>query len=122
MAKSVSGVTKVSLMVLVVICITLLQDTLAEQKVCGSAIDDVLRLMCPYGTKPHDTKRNSMLEESFEDNNNEDNFAFSFDMIPHWARMEANSLAKLRRRREGIYHECCLKSCTNAELLTYCLD
>ncbi|XP_055842201.1 probable insulin-like peptide 3 [Episyrphus balteatus] len=118
MSRSLTGLTKVSLVML--IGITILQDTLSEQRICGAAINEVMTLMCKYGTKPLDVKRNSMLDGDLEDNNNEDNFAFSFDMIPHWGSMEANTLAKIRRRREGIYHECCLKSCTKSEIMSYC--
>lgn len=34
---------------------------------------------------------------------------------------EANMLAKIRRRRDGIVDECCkLKGCSYSELSTYC--
>lgn len=33
---------------------------------------------------------------------------------------QVDTVAKTRRRREGVYDECCRKACSYSELLSYC--
>ncbi|XP_055915458.1 probable insulin-like peptide 1 [Eupeodes corollae] len=98
----------------------ILHLTFSDQKICGKAINDALVLMCGgKGYNNYKTKRNFPFEENF-DNDEEETFGLDLYQLPFWTSMNANSLAKLRRRREGIYHECCLKQCSHQELLLYC--
>ncbi|XP_055847211.1 probable insulin-like peptide 3 [Episyrphus balteatus] len=96
--------------------------TLSDTKICGKSINEALTLMCgERGYNTYKNKRNFPLAEDLNDESEEDDgFDFDLDRLPFWTSMSANSLAKLRRRRNGIYYECCLKPCTKQELMTFC--
>ncbi|XP_055856156.1 probable insulin-like peptide 1 [Episyrphus balteatus] len=93
--------------------------TQSDSIICGKAINNALDMMCENGFNTYRTKRSFPLEEITDDSNDEvDNFGL--DQLPFWRSMSADSLTKLRRRRDGVYYECCVKPCTKAELMTFC--
>ncbi|XP_067613080.1 probable insulin-like peptide 5 [Eurosta solidaginis] len=96
-----------------------MQHVNGQQPVCGPALDMMLDSICENGF-------NMKFKKSIEwhDNTeNADKLPFQFGSFPFLAKIhggQIDTLAKTRRRREGVYDECCRKPCTYNELLSYC--
>ncbi|XP_017491456.1 PREDICTED: probable insulin-like peptide 1 [Rhagoletis zephyria] len=99
-----------------------LQEIIAQRTVCGPAIDAVLDTICENG---FNTKfKRSMGWNDFGDNDVEDGLPSHYASSPFLAKIhggQVDTLAKTRRRREGVYDECCRKPCTYNELYSYCM-
>ncbi|XP_055853399.1 probable insulin-like peptide 5 [Episyrphus balteatus] len=120
-SKIYSGIGAV---LLFVVCMTMMNFSSGEQRVCGQGLRQTMEMMCPNGFHGYKTKRSGLnLDEdlSIEDTDEDFNFGLSLDMLPLLTSMENSGLAKIRRRRHGIVHECCDKPCTMNEMLSYCL-
>ncbi|XP_017492345.1 PREDICTED: LIRP-like [Rhagoletis zephyria] len=100
-----------------------LQQISAERTVCGPAIDAVLDTICENG---FNTKFKKSLEwDNLGHAELEDELSsrYAAAPFPYLAKIhggQVDTLAKTRRRREGVYDECCRKSCTYNELYSYC--
>ncbi|XP_017494201.1 PREDICTED: probable insulin-like peptide 3 [Rhagoletis zephyria] len=103
-----------------VISITLQPGT-GLRTVCGPALDAVLSTLCVHG---FNTKfKKSMEWDNLGSNELEPAMPFPFANFPFLAKIHGNqvdTLAKTRRRRGGVYDECCSKACTYNEILSYC--
>ncbi|XP_053955435.1 probable insulin-like peptide 1 [Anastrepha ludens] len=106
---------------LLLISLASFQHSAGQQTVCGPALDSVLDTICENG---FNTKFKKSMEWDHHGNNElEDELPFRFAASPFLANFhggQVDTLAKTRRRREGVYDECCRKSCTYSELFSYC--
>ncbi|XP_055910327.1 probable insulin-like peptide 3 [Eupeodes corollae] len=109
-------------LLMVVVCLSIVNLSLGQQKFCGHDLRAVIELMCPKGVNGYETKRSFSIDEDLSNENTEEDFSFgqSFDMLPFLRMMETNGIAQTRRRRDGIAHECCLKACHTSEIIKYC--
>ncbi|XP_053955923.1 probable insulin-like peptide 3 [Anastrepha ludens] len=107
--------------VLLLVLFLSLEQITSQRKVCGTAVDMVLDTICENG---FNSKFKKSLEWDRHGNNElEDELPFRFSSFPFLGKFhgdEVDTLAKTRRRREGIYDECCRKGCTYSELYSYC--
>ncbi|XP_011210854.2 LIRP [Bactrocera dorsalis] len=98
-----------------------LQHISAEQAVCGPAIDAALSLMCENG---FNTKFKKSLDWDDLGNTEPETLSpFGLMNFPFLAKIhggQVDTVAKTRRRRDGVYDECCRKACSYNELLSYC--
>ncbi|XP_018789560.1 PREDICTED: LIRP-like [Bactrocera latifrons] len=98
-----------------------LQHISAQQAVCGPAIDAALSIMCENG---FNTKFKKSLEwDGLANAEPEELSPFGMMNFPFLGRNHGghvDTVAKTRRRREGVYDECCRKPCSYSELLSYC--
>ncbi|XP_055847207.1 probable insulin-like peptide 5 [Episyrphus balteatus] len=121
-SKIYSGIGAV---LLFVVCLAIMDFSVGEQRMCGQGLRKTMEMMCPNGFGGYKIKKRSglNLDEDFSiENTDEDfNFGLSLDMLPFLTSMENSGLAKIRRRRHGVAHECCDKPCKMSELLSYCL-
>ncbi|XP_016965648.1 probable insulin-like peptide 5 [Drosophila biarmipes] len=85
-----------------------------SQRICGPNLIETMMLMCPNGFSGYYQKRNSMIFDYVRAEGGDEN-AVSED---HHGRM--NSLTGLRRIYRGIFDDCCLKPCSQKEMLEYC--
>ncbi|XP_055847203.1 probable insulin-like peptide 1 [Episyrphus balteatus] len=122
-SKIYSGIGAV---LLFVVFLAIMNISFGEQRICGQGLRQTMEMVCPNGIGGYKTTKRSGLtldDEDLNDDNTEDdfNFGLSLDMLPFLTSMENSGLAKIRRRRHGIVHECCDKPCTMSEMLSYCL-
>ncbi|XP_017040461.1 probable insulin-like peptide 3 [Drosophila ficusphila] len=103
-----------------VLLILMIGSVQATMKLCGSNLPEALSKLCLYGF-------NTMTKRKLDPMNynliGEGQLDLGFDDRSLLERMLTESsvqLLKTRRLREGVFDECCLKSCTMDELLTYC--
>ncbi|XP_017461074.1 PREDICTED: LIRP-like [Rhagoletis zephyria] len=94
-----------------------LQQIIAQSRVCGPAIDAVLDTICENG---FNTKFKKSMEWKDLDNNYPPTRYASFPLLAGIHGGQVDTLAKTRRRREGVFDECCRKPCTYNELYSYC--
>lgn len=120
--------SEIGAVLLFVLCLAFVNFSFGEQKMCGSGLRNAMELMCPMGYNSYKTKRGSFsLGEDFDNENSDEefNFGLSLDMLPFLTfeqNLENSGLAKIRRRRHGVAHECCDKPCTKSEMLAYCKE
>ncbi|XP_055909384.1 insulin-like [Eupeodes corollae] len=107
---------------MIIVCLVVVNLSTGEQRFCGNKLRNVIELMCPNGVNGYKEKRSllPMDEELSTETTEEDfNFGLSLDMLP--LMDNSNSMiAKIRRRRHGIAHECCDKPCSIKEIVSYC--
>ncbi|XP_054734558.1 probable insulin-like peptide 3 [Anastrepha obliqua] len=106
---------------LLLVLIVGLQQNTAQRTVCGPALDAVLSTLCVHGFNTK-FKRSMDLDEH---NGNElvEELPFPYANTPFLGKIRGgyvDTLAKTRRRRDGVYDECCNKGCTYNEILSYC--
>ncbi|CAH1098622.1 unnamed protein product [Psylliodes chrysocephalus] len=93
------------------------------KKYCGSQIGQALSAVCQgnYNTLKRVDRypRPTQWDAMYGDAPAPDMSDFGF---PYQTRSEATSLmgGKRRKKRWGVYNECCEKSCTREELSSYC--
>ncbi|XP_016966431.1 probable insulin-like peptide 3 [Drosophila biarmipes] len=92
----------------------------ASMKLCGSKLPEALSRLCVYGF-------NAMTKRTFDPMNfnlvEAGSLDLGFDDRSLLERLFLDGSAqmlKTRRLREGVFDECCLKSCSMDELLRYC--
>ncbi|XP_056648408.1 bombyxin F-1 [Diorhabda sublineata] len=93
-----------------------------SQKYCGGQIGKALSTICKgnYNTIKRITKipRPVYIDDMYSDMPAARGESLEF---PFQTKAEATSLlGKRRRKRTGVYTECCEKSCTREELSSYC--
>ncbi|XP_011183648.2 LIRP [Zeugodacus cucurbitae] len=97
------------------------QHISGQQAVCGPAIDATLSVLCENG---FNTKFKKSLEwDDIGNAESEELSPFGRMNFPFLAKIhggQVDTVAKTRRRRDGVYDECCRKSCSYGELLSYC--
>ncbi|EDW40930.1 probable insulin-like peptide 3 [Drosophila sechellia] len=86
----------------------------ATMKLCGRKLPETLSKLCVYGFNAM-TKRtldavNFNLIDGFEDRS----------LLERLLSDSSVQMLKTRRLRDGVFDECCLKSCTMDEVLRYC--
>lgn len=124
-SKIYSGI---SALFVVILCLAVVNLSLGQQRMCGPGLRQAMEMVCPNGFASYVTKRSSMsLDEDMNSENMDDefNFGLSLDMLPFLTNQENSEnsgLAKIRRRRHGVAHECCLKPCRMSEMRAYCRD
>ncbi|XP_017492344.1 PREDICTED: probable insulin-like peptide 3 [Rhagoletis zephyria] len=106
---------------LLLVLVASLQQITARRTVCGPALDAVLSTLCVHG---FNTKFKKSLEWD-EHGANEliEELPFPYANSPFLGKIhggQVDTLAKTRRRRQGVYDECCNKGCTYNEILSYC--
>ncbi|XP_055909178.1 bombyxin A-1 homolog [Eupeodes corollae] len=118
-SKIYSGIR---VMLLFFVSLAIVNLSIGEQRFCGNKLRNVIELMCPNGVNGYKTKRSSIsLDEDISTENTEEdfNFGLSLDMLPLMDSSNSG-IAKIRRRRHGIAHECCDKPCSMKEIVSYC--
>ncbi|XP_028896541.2 LIRP-like [Zeugodacus cucurbitae] len=92
-----------------------------QQTLCGPALDMVLSTVCENG---FNTRFKKSMEWSVQDNGvMDDELPFPYASFPFLAKIhggQVDTVAKSRRRRQGVYDECCRKPCKMSELYSYC--
>ncbi|XP_055847209.1 probable insulin-like peptide 5 [Episyrphus balteatus] len=120
-SKIYSGIGAV---LLFVVCLAIMNLSAGEQRMCGQGLRQTMEMVCPNGFGGYKILKRSGLnldgDLSIEDTNEDFNFGLSLDMLPLLTSMDNGGLAKIRRRRHGIVHECCDKPCKMSEMLSYC--
>ncbi|CAG9864384.1 unnamed protein product [Phyllotreta striolata] len=94
-------------------------------KYCGSQIGQALSVVCKgnYNTlKRIDRYSRPNWDTMYGDAPMAEPAAPSAEEFPYRSRAEAASVmgGKRRKKRWGVYNECCEKSCTREELSSYC--
>ncbi|XP_017493941.1 PREDICTED: probable insulin-like peptide 3 [Rhagoletis zephyria] len=106
---------------LLFVLIASLHKSTTQRTVCGPALDAVLSTLCVHG---FNTKFKKSLEWSDHGANDlVEQLPFPYANSPFLAKIhggQVDTLAKTRRRRQGVYDECCNKGCTYNEILSYC--
>ncbi|XP_017133901.1 probable insulin-like peptide 3 [Drosophila elegans] len=88
----------------------------ASMKFCGSKLTEALSQLCVHGF-------NAMIKRTSVVDPMDLNLIEGFEDSVLLARMfgeSAGQMLKTRRVRDGVFDECCLKSCRVEELLRYC--
>ncbi|XP_059216784.1 probable insulin-like peptide 3 [Stomoxys calcitrans] len=95
--------------------------TMADEKqtrLCGTSLDQAMQIICAETGLNTKTKKSANYLESSSLSETLDPMTALTGIL---LREEANMMAKIRRRRDGIVDECCkYKGCTMNELLAYC--
>ncbi|XP_067613081.1 probable insulin-like peptide 3 [Eurosta solidaginis] len=116
---------------LLLVLIASLQMSIGQKAACGPALDQVLSTICVHGFNAK-FKRTGGLNvfrmQDWDDSEsteleNENALAFPYPNFPFLTRIpndQIDALAKTRRRRQGVYDECCGKGCTYNEIMSYC--
>ncbi|XP_055915202.1 probable insulin-like peptide 3 [Eupeodes corollae] len=113
--------SSISLSLILIISLTL-PSCNGVQKLCGKKLNYTLALICRFG---YGAKLRRSIEplENVDKTNEDDDSPQSDDAIaelPFFKKFQMSALAKIRRKRNGIADECCLKPCTISELRLYC--
>ncbi|XP_016977339.1 probable insulin-like peptide 3 [Drosophila rhopaloa] len=98
-----------------VLLILMIGSVQANIKLCGDKLPEALSRICVYGF-------NAMTKRTL-DNPMNFNYIDGYNDNLLLARMfgeSAGQMLKTRRLREGVFDECCLKSCRMEELMRYC--
>ncbi|XP_055921756.1 bombyxin A-3 homolog [Eupeodes corollae] len=108
------------LCLVIIICITT-KPSQGDQTFCGRNLSDTLDLLCINGFGTKKTKKSIDPMVYSPEGSEVYETTFEFDEFPFLTMFQANSLAKIRRTREGIANECCKKPCSVEKLKLYCL-
>uniref|UniRef100_A0A1A9VT27 Insulin-like domain-containing protein n=1 Tax=Glossina austeni TaxID=7395 RepID=A0A1A9VT27_GLOAU len=110
------------------VLVLMTEHSMAGQRFCGKALQDVLDSLCLNGFNP--MIRSVMHKKSvdlsdYTDNEIEDSLtAYPYDnslfLDKLFGEDVGHMMTKTRRRRHGVYDECCRKPCNYTELASYC--
>ncbi|XP_037940210.1 probable insulin-like peptide 1 [Teleopsis dalmanni] len=106
-----------------IILLVILDQSIAANRLCGNALTQALDSICVNGFNRKEIKRSMDLDD-YAYNEAEDDLPYPYASSPFLSKVHggnANLMSKSRRRRHGVYYECCLKACTYSELTSYCL-
>ncbi|XP_012159442.1 LIRP-like [Ceratitis capitata] len=106
---------------LLLILLATLEQSSSDQTLCGPTIDMVLSTVCENGFNTRFKK--SMEWRAQENSAAGDELPFAYESTPFLAKIhggQVDTVAKSRRRRQGVYDECCRKPCRMSELISYC--
>ncbi|XP_012159441.1 LIRP [Ceratitis capitata] len=117
-----------TLLTTLLVCV---QRSACEQSVCGPALDSVLSTICENGFNTKfkkslewdDLGKNDLDKNYLDTKDLDDEMIFPYAAFPFLAKIhggQVDTVAKSRRRREGVYDECCRKPCKMSELRAYC--
>ncbi|CAD7003686.1 unnamed protein product [Ceratitis capitata] len=112
----------VRLFAVILLSLATLRSSFGDQTLCGPTIDMVLSTVCENG---FNTRFKKSLEWRDQDNTSMvDELPLANGNLALFAKIHAgqvDTVAKSRRRRQGVYDECCRKPCRMSELTSYCM-
>nr|AAY54822.1 IP05494p [Drosophila melanogaster] len=100
----------------------------ATMKLCGRKLPETLSKLCVYGFKLPETLSklcvygfNAMTKRTLDPVNfNQIDGFEDRSLLERLLSDSSVQMLKTRRLRDGVFDECCLKSCTMDEVLRYC--